>query len=177
MNPHPTDTPDAAAPPPDRSCVDQLRALARGDYTPWRGLTGDCTRATVAAALGELPGAVDQAGRLGGSPTVYRSYPASDGAPNGLLVWYADDAVVSIRIDGAQPARSIRDQLGEPEAVDGSKMPGRNHQWVYASRGLSLHLHPKTEEVRHLYAFPAMALDAFRASWRSQPEMRRVPRR
>ena len=155
-------------------CTVVLAALVRGDYTPWRGLTDACTTANAVAAFGHQEGP-DRSGDLGGSPTRYRIYPATKAAPHGVYVWDVEDRIVLVRLHEVTAASPVRDQLGEPEARDRSQMPGFKTQWIYASRGLTLHIDDDTNEIAFLYAYRPMTLDAFRASWLSRVEIRRIP--
>jgi hypothetical protein len=155
-------------------CTAALRALASGDYAPWHGLTDDCTTAHAVAAFGHQEG-TDRTGDLGGSPTRYRIYPATAAAPHGIYVWDVNDRIVLLRLHEVAATRPIRDQLGEPEARELSKMPGFKTQWVYASRGLTLHVDDDTGAIAFLYAYRPMTVNEFRASWLSRVEIRRTP--
>jgi hypothetical protein len=155
-------------------CTLALRALASGDYAPWHGLTDDCTTAQAVAAFGHQDGA-DRTGELGGSPTRYRIYPPTAAAPHGVYVWDENDRIALVRLHEVAATRPIADQLGEPEARDVSKMPGFKTQWVYASRGLTLHVDDDTGAIAFVYAYRPMTVDAFRASWLSRVEIRRTP--
>jgi hypothetical protein len=157
-----------------RDCTTALRALAHGNFTLWRGLTDDCTTAAAVAALGPQNGA-DRTGDLGGSPTRYRIYPATTAAPHGVYVWDVNERIVLVRVHDAVAAKPALEQLGEPEARDLSKMPGFKTQWIYASRGLTLHVDDDTGVTSFLYAYQPMTLAEFRASWLSQVEIRRIP--
>jgi hypothetical protein len=171
-----TDIPADDAVPASNDCIDGLRALAQGDYTSWRGLGPDCHRAAVAQALGAPATEQDMVGHLGGSPTGYRVYPETVAAPSGVFVWFVDQDAVYLRIQGPAPPSAIRAQLGDPEAELASQMPGYNVQWVYASRGLSIHLDPDSETPSWLYAFAPTRVEEFEASWMSKSAMRRTPR-
>jgi hypothetical protein len=173
---HPGGPLDAAKDPmtTPHDCTAALRALANGDYTKWHGLTDDCTTAEAVAAFGAQEGA-DRTGDLGGSPTRYRIYPATAAAPHGIYVWDVNDRLVLIRIHDVTATRPALEQLGEPEARDVSKMPGFKTQWIYAVRGLTLHIDDDTGATAFLYAYPPMTLAEFRASWLSRVEIRRIP--
>jgi hypothetical protein len=133
-------------------CTVSLRALATGEYAAWHGLTDHCTTAHAVAALGTPPDSADHVGDLGGSPTRYRIHPATAAAPHGIYVWDVDDRLVLVRIHEATPALPVLAQLGEPDARDMSRMPGFKTQWIYASRGLTLHIDDDTGEVAFVYA-------------------------
>ena len=188
MSPTPTDgpasPPDASASPdaastaaasPDAtaaSCVAALRALAAGDYRGWRGLPVGCTIADADRALGAAgPTAT---GFPGGSPTRYRTYPPSVGAPAGLQVYDVDGAVTLIIAHDAVAADKVDAMLGAPEAKQASRMPGFKTMWIWASRGLTLHRDDSTGAVAWLYAYPPMTVDAFRASWLAKVEIHRT---
>jgi hypothetical protein len=89
-------------------------------------------------------------------------------APHGIYVWDVNDRLVLIRIHDVTATRPALEQLGEPEARDVSKMPGFKTQWIYAVRGLTLHVDDDTGATAFLYAYPPMTLAEFRASWLSR---------
>jgi len=164
---------DAASPDTTAaSCVDALRALAAGDYRGWRGLPTGCTVADAERALGA--GGPPQTGFPGGSPTRYRTYPGSAGAPAGLQVYDVDGAVTLIIAHDAVPADKVDAMLGSPEAKQPSRMPGFKTMWIWASRGLTLHRDDSTGAVAWLYAYAPMTVDAFRASWLAKVEIHRT---
>ena len=165
-----TDGP-AAASASDTPCAVALRALATGDYGGWHGLTEACTTEDAAAALGQ--GSEYQTGFPGGSPTRYRVHPASVGAPHGLNVYDVDDRVVLVVTHDGVPARRLEAQLGPPEAKRPSRMPGFKTMWIWASRGLTLHVDDNSGNVAWLYAYAPMTVDAFLASWMANVEIHR----
>lgn len=162
-----TDVPTAT------SCIEPLKKLASGDYTIWQGLGSACKRADVNTALGESQSDADMYGNLGGSPTVYRIYPGVSASPHGAIVWYVEDIAVALQMHTVAPARPIEEQLGAPEAKDPSRMPGFKTMWIYASRGLTLHIDDGTGAIAWLYAYRQMTLDEFRSSWLSRVEIHR----
>lgn len=164
--------PDAPTAVAESPCVVALRGLGAGDYTGWTGLTAACTTADAAAALGA--GGPDMSGSPGGSPTRYRVHPASAGAPYGLQVYDVQDRVVLVTTHDAVPARALLSQLGEPEAKVPSRMPGFKTMWIWASRGLTLHVDDKSGAVAWLYAYAPMTVDEFRASWMAKVEIHRT---
>ena len=153
---------------PITSCMESLRNLARGDYTMWHGLEPACTRADVSAAFGESKSDTDLYGNPGGAPTLYRAYPGVPASPYGAIVWYVGDMAVALQMHTVTPARPIEDQLGNPDAKDPSRMPGFKTMWIYASRGLTLHIDEGTGAIAWLYAYRQMTLAEFRSSWLSR---------
>jgi hypothetical protein len=150
----------------------RLRALAAGDYRGWRGVPAACTIADADRALGAA--GPPQTGFPGGSPTRYRTYPPSAGAPAGLQVYDVDGAVTLIIARDAVPADTLDAMLGAPEAKQASRMPGFKTMWIWASRGLTLHRDDSSGAVAWLYAYPPMTVDAFRASWLAKVEIHRT---
>lgn len=153
------------------ACATALRALATGDYGGWSGLAADCTTDDAEAALGA--GGADQTGFPGGSPTRYRTHPASAGAPFGLQVYDVDGRIVLVTTHDAVPAGKPEALLGPPEAKAPSRMPGFATMWIWASRGLTLHIDDRSGKVTWLYAYAPMTAEAFRASWMAKVEMHR----
>lgn len=164
---------NAATVPSATSCIEPLKKLAIGDYTTWHGLSAVCTRANVSAALGESKSDNDLYGNLGGTPTVYRVYPGVSASPYGVTVWYVEDLAVALQMHTVTPARPIEEQLGAPEAKDPSLMPGFKTMWIYASRGLTLHIDDGSGAIAWLYGYRPMTLAEFRSSWLSRVEILR----
>jgi hypothetical protein len=156
------------------ACASALHDLAWGDFSAWHGLSDACTTDDAVAALGHYIGG-DRAGNLGGSPTRYRIYPATRVSPHGVYVWDEGDHLVLVRLHDVQDVRPPLDQVGEPEAKDISRLTGFQTQWIYAARGLTLHVDDDTGAITSVYAYSPMALSAFRASWLSRIEIRRIP--
>jgi hypothetical protein len=155
-------------------CVAALRALADGKLANWQGLTARCARADAETALGPATGD-DQVGDLGGTPTPYRSYPATAGAPEGILVWFRDQRIVLVRVAHPVLGEALETSLGVPEAKERSLLASGHTQWIYASRGVVGHVWgTDTTKLFHLYAFQPMSVDEFRGSWLSKLEIRRI---
>lgn len=112
----------------------------------------------------------------------------SPGAPHGLYVYDVAERVVLVSTHGARPVRPLSGQLGEPDARLPSRMPGFKTIWLWAARGLALHLDDVAAdvvdgggeagaapaEVPWLYAFAPMSVDAFRGSWLAQVSLHRT---
>jgi hypothetical protein len=156
----------------DTPCVVALRELAAGEYDGWPGLTNACTTADAVAALG--PGGADMTGFSGGSPTRYRSHPKSAAAPYGLDVYDVQDRIVYVVAHDLVAKRPPEEMLGPPEHEQRSEMPGFKTMWIWASRGLTLHVDNDTGKVAWLYAYAPMTVDAFRSSWMAKVEIHRT---
>jgi hypothetical protein len=118
--------------------VNELKALASGDWPSFEGLEG-CTVEVADRELG--PPLEDDlfGGMFGGEPTMFRRYPATDGAPRGITCWILDDDVVGVEIREAVPDTEVLERLGPPDLVLESGMGSTYVQEVWAARGLVVH--------------------------------------
>jgi hypothetical protein len=160
----------------DTKQIAALRALGAGQLDAWHGLRPTTARQHVEAALGPSAAGPDGSGRLGDSPASFRRYPAAPAAPYGLTVWYSGDRALLIEINTPSLAVAPEDLLGPPEADVPSKLDAMHSQLIYAQRGLVIHLHNYTRQVKRIYAMPPTTVEMFLASWLSQVEIRREPR-
>jgi hypothetical protein len=156
---------------------ERIRELATGDLRRWPGLTRDCTRRDVEAALGQGLTGEDEAGFLDGSPTAFRGYPALGATRGEVVVWYVDDVAVLLRVPDYEPIVPLTEQLGMPEATAPSLLRAFHTQWVYAGRGLTAHVEDDTGAVSWLFGYPPTTPEEYLDSWLSRLEMRRIPRR
>ncbi|MFT3774911.1 MAG: hypothetical protein QM820_56915 [Minicystis sp.] len=176
-------SPSSSAPEPPRQpppgpidCLSSLQALAAGRLDDFPGLGPNCRRRDADSALGSSGTGPDDSGVLGGSPTAFRRHPPSVVAPHGITVWYAGDRIVLIDIVKPVLPRPLEGMLGPPEAKMPSRIRGYHTQWVYAARGLAVHVKDSSGEVEHLYAFGPTTVDEHRDSYRSKlGETRRRP--
>lgn len=53
-------------------------------------------------------------------------------------------------------------------------MPGFETMWIWASRGLTLHVDDKSGAIAWLDAYVPMTVDEFRASWMARVELHRT---
>jgi hypothetical protein len=139
---------------------DSLRALAGGRWSDWNGLVVFPPADIVEQALGPSLDTAERSGMLGGSPTFFRRYPPTVGAPRGITVWFEDDTAVTIEIQDAVPADEDVDQ---PDAILESEFGPKWRQEVYASRGLVLHRRDDT--IALLYGIAPCTVD----DWKSDP--------
>jgi len=160
----------------DADQIAALRALAAGRLAEWCGLLPGCGRPHVEAAFGPSEPGPDGSGRLGPSPTAFRRYPPAPIGPYGVIVWLVGDKVVLIEINTPSLAEAPEAQLGPPEAEAPSDLDAMHIQLIYASRGLTIHLHRFTRQLKRIYAYPATTHEAFLASWMSKVAIKRVQR-
>ena len=155
------------------SCVESLQKLCEGELTGWHGFHSSCSRDDVTKALGAGKNEEPMYGNLGGSPAIYFQYSNITASPYEVTVWYIDGRAVALEMHTVTIQPPFAEQLGEPEAKDISRMPGFKTMWIYASRGLTLHVDDHTGKIAWLYAFHPMTLEEFRNSWLSKVEIRR----
>jgi len=157
-------------------CSRSLRALADGQWDAWHGLSAGCSRADVEAGLGPSEAGPDGVALLDGTLTAFRRYPPSGAAPFGAQVWFHDRGVYGVEIMSPALTRAFTEMLGEPEVKERSGLGGTYTQWIYASRGLALHVNAAGTVVR-TYGFAACTIDAFRQLPWGRVEVRRQPLR
>lgn len=145
------------------NCVESLRRLVQGDFSAWYGLSTDCSRARVGEALGQSQDDIDLYSYLGGVSSRYRIYPGK--VPHSVYVWYEDDCAVALQTHSVTPVSPIEEQLDEPDVRERSRLPGAKTQWIYASRGLTLHVDTATGAIARLSAYHPMSLAEYRISW------------
>jgi len=168
-----TPQPDTAT-DEDRRCVATLTGLAQGKLGTWHALTAGCSRAHAEKALGPSKGD-DSMGDLGGTPTPYRSYPATAAAPEGIRVWFRDQHIVLVGVPHPTLAEPLETSLGAPEGKERSLLASGATQWIYATRGVVVHTWPsQMTKPFQVYAFPPMSLDEFLRSWLAKIEIRRI---
>ena len=92
-----------------------------------------------------------------------------------MHVWLRDDLIQAIEINSPRLPRPFTAQLGEPEARERSGLGSMQTQWVYASRGLVLHVQKMSNEVMRIYGFSPCSIDDFRKLPWGRVESRRVP--
>lgn len=160
----------------DAEQIAALRALAAGRLAEWRGLPPGCGRPHVETAFGPSEPGPDGSGRLGPTPTAFRRYPPTSIGPYGLVVWLVGDQVELIEINTPSLAEAPEAQLGPPEAEAPSRLDAMHIQLIYARRGLTIHLHRFTRQLKRIYAYPATTHEAFLASWLSKVAITRAPR-
>ncbi|HUJ59292.1 MAG TPA: hypothetical protein VLX92_12390 [Kofleriaceae bacterium] len=153
--------PPAAAPqPPVTACERALAAFADGDVAAWHGADG-CRRADADHVFGAT-GACDAAvGPLGG----WQHYGAQRGAPWGIDVRYAPDRTTIDVIEIAEPrvVQPWRRGLGAPEATEPSHHFDYGTQYIYASRGLTVHEEPDGPVIG-VVAYRPMTVEQFQSS-------------
>lgn len=116
-----------------------VAALADGRWSAWRGLTTTTAAQAMETQLGPALDTEPKGGVFGGSPTMFRRWPPRPGAPQGLTVWFEGDLVVGIDVPSA--ARNAEDaDLPAADADLDSRVSGHHRQWVWAARGLVLHV-------------------------------------
>lgn len=156
------------------NCIDVLRHLAMGNLRNWRGLNLHCSRNDAEMAFGETGNTADGIGSLANSPTAFRDYPATLFAPYGITVWYVQDTIAVIQVNSPVFPESPEQILGSPEGTTISKLQALSSQWIYASRGLTLHVNDGTKTVFRLYAYLPTTVDDFLHSPLSRVESRRI---
>jgi hypothetical protein len=157
-------------------CVAALRLLAEGRLDEWNGLPAGCTKDAAESAVGPSERGPDGVTILDGTPTAFRRYPAQPAAPHGVQVWLRDDVIFGVEIASPRLSKPPADLLGPPEAKERSGIGSSHMQWIYARRGLVLHVQNITNSTVMLYAFAPCTLAQFRTLPWGRVEIRRVRR-
>ncbi len=137
--------------------ADALARLAAGDLASFRGIPDAAGRADAEAAFGDSGADPDEPG---GTLGPFRQHPPAPGVHGGVYAFYDGDRIAAIRIDEPTWALPL-DALGPPEATLPSGLSRLYEQYVYASRGLALHVDEATHRIHRLFAYPPMPVEAF----------------
>jgi hypothetical protein len=146
-------------PQPNPGCHDAIVAFAEMKLDRWRGLPA-CTHDDLAAALG--PGGPDWNDGFGRA----HIYPGRAATPYGITVHFRGDrAAFAIASGEALAAASIEAMLGPPEARAPSRLfEPQNEQWIYASRGLALHVAVVSHAPLRVYGYEPTSVEQFQQS-------------
>ena len=141
-----------------------MRAFAAGDLATWTGLPAGCTDRDLAAVFsgGGGPGGD---GRLSHLPTKFRTYSAGD--PERPIEAWFDSTDTVLLINWVAPAvagdvAALLTALGPPEQKlePGVGYHASAHQWIYASRGLTLWVRERRNEIARVAVYrPTTAAD------------------
>ena len=143
-------------------CRQQIYSLVANDLYEWRDLPPGCTRFDVAEAL-HLPNSQEAgSGLLDGQLTMFRRYPATKVAPLGFQVWFRDEVVIAIEMNGAKLGPDDIDRIGPPAERDDPPVTGGHGHWLYPSHGLILHKQRGSNELLGITAVPRCTLDSMR---------------
>lgn len=138
-------------------CAAAIRAFAAGQLATWTGLPAGCTDRDLAAVF---DGGGDPAGdgRLSHVPTKFRDYSAGD--PNRPIQAWFDSADTAFLITWVAPTvagdvASLLAALGAPEykLEPGVGYHAGAHQWIYASRGLTLWVRERRNEIARVAVY------------------------
>ncbi len=75
-------------------------------------------------------------GDLEGTPTPYRTYPATTAALEGIMVWFRDQRIVLVGVPHPTLVEPLETSLGAPEGKERSLLASGATQWIYATRGI-----------------------------------------
>ena len=128
---------------PDSECSVALRTFLDGRWRDWTGLPHGCQHEALTAEL--RGGEAEGQGRLSGRPARFRAYTTPTDNRT-IWAWFDDRNDVFLLTEtltgSAEGVEALLRDLGEPERkLD--QMVGRHadaHQWIYASRGLTLYV-------------------------------------
>lgn len=145
--------------PPNSTCQEAIVAFAEMHLDRWHGLPA-CTADDFTAALGAVGPAYE-----GGVGRIQR-YAGRDATANGIEVHFAGDRVSHVIAFGPLlTVAEIESQLGRPEAVEPSRLfAPHNEQWIYASRGLAIHVERDTDVPGRVYGYAIMTVEQFKQS-------------
>jgi hypothetical protein len=149
---------------PSNPCDTAVRALAAGELATWNGLPSGCTDRDLAAMFS---GGGDPAGdgRLSNMPTKFRDYSAGD-ANRPIQAWF-DGQDTAFLVTWVEPVvagdvASLLSALGPPEhkLEPGVGYHADAHQWIYASRGMTLWVREHRDEIARVAVYkPTTAAD------------------
>jgi hypothetical protein len=142
--------------PLNPACRDAILAFAELELDRWHGLP-PCTHDDLAAVLGA--GGPEWQGGFG----LVHIYAGRAATPDGITVHYRGERAVYLIASGERlPRARIEPMLGTPESVAPSRLfEPQNEQWIYASRGLTLHVHRGSHEPLRVYGYTPMTVEEF----------------
>jgi hypothetical protein len=145
--------------PPNPACQDAIVAFAEMELDRWHGLPA-CTHDDLAAALG--PGGPEWDGGFGR----IHIYPGRAATPTGITVHFRGNrAAFAIAAGERLAPATIEEMLGPPEARAPSRLfEPQNEQWIYASRGLTLHVDCVSHVPLRIYGYEPMTVEQFEQS-------------
>jgi hypothetical protein len=141
----------------DKPCEAALRLLARGAFDAWRGLPPDCGPKELEAVF--TGGETASQGMLSGWPTPFRVYQTPE-QREVLHAWFDEaDRVMMITIVAPVTEGDVHgllSRLGPPEERLDPEIGyhADAHQWIYASRGLTLYVREHLDEIARVSAYP-----------------------
>ncbi len=139
--------------PGDPACQQRLATLARGDLPSFDGV-GKCGRIDAEKALGDsgtAPSKFEQFGE-------YRVYKHGKET---LMVWFLADDIRVIQLLYPKLGKPVASLLGQPQTKIKSQLSPEWEQWVYASRGLTLHVKRASAEPVVLFAYGSTSVEEF----------------
>jgi len=145
--------------PLNPACRDAILAFADLQLDRWHGLPA-CTHDDLATVLGA--GGAEWKGGYG----LIHIYAGHAATPTGITVHFRGERAAYLIASGERlPRASIETMLGPPEAVAPSRLfEPQNEQWIYASRGLTLHVHRGSHEPLRIYGYEPMTVEQFKES-------------
>jgi hypothetical protein len=150
-------------------CAAALRSFAAGDLAAWTGLPIGCTDADLAGAFPASNAGVEAGdGRLSNTPAKFRMYSAVDPL-SPVQAWFdAADAAFLITWDAPTIAGDVASLLSVLGAPDRKLDPGVGyhadaHQWIYASRGLTLWVREHRTDVARVAVYAPTTPDDYEA--------------
>jgi hypothetical protein len=137
-------------------CSEVIRRLADGKLAGWSGLPGDCSHQELSSVLSG--GEEEGNGRLSELPVRFRMYRAAK-QPELIQAWF-DGHGRAFLLTFSNPELSgshedlLRD-LGPPEAKlePGIGLHADTHQWIYASRGLTLFVREHLNQIGRIAVY------------------------
>jgi hypothetical protein len=148
-----------------------IRALAEGRLGEWEGMPPGLTLDEV----GLEGGASGVPGILGGAPAVAHLFAATEFAPYGVIVWFEDGVASIVEIQEPQPPAPPEEILGPPDGIVESLLGSTRRQYVWARRGLAMHIQDGTGAVYRLYGFASCSLEEWMADPLSRVAQHRIP--
>jgi hypothetical protein len=137
----------------DPACQQRLGLLARGELTQFEGVV-KCGRVDAEKVLGDsgkAPSKFEQFGE-------YRVYKHGKDT---LLVWFLADDIRVIQLLYPKLGAPLPTLLGAPQTKIKSQLSPEWEQWVYANRGLTLHVKKTSGEPVVLFAYAPSTVEEF----------------
>lgn len=163
-------------------CRQSIDDLLKRDLPSWQGLPPGCALAGVLSWYPFNTG--EGAARLGERQVEYRYRTLSDRRfQHPVFFYYRDDRLSCISadfwsLDHDESAAALH-KLGAPaDRLDAYFRDTRHAdaEWIYADRGLAVHVNPNTGLIARLQGFPPTTTETFRELYRVTELVREFPR-
>jgi hypothetical protein len=159
-------------------CEMALRRLAEGAFEGWTGLPPQCGASDLAVTFSG--GETEGSGFLSHRPAKFRVYQFP-GQSEVIYAWFDENThvmlitIVAPTIKG--DVRTLLANLGPPETrlEQGVGNHADAHQWIYASRGMTLFVREHSNTIARVAVYPPTSVERYMERLGAQDKKRYWP--